>query len=456
MNGTRSHLKHYRWTVALIYTAALFLDRLDLTIVNITLPTLSHVFHVGILTSNSVTLAFLLALAVSTPASHWLGQRFGLKKVYVTAILLFGIGATLSGCTTSFSALVVLRWMQGLGGGLLIPVGLTMVYRLYEKHEYAHITSLTFIPSLIAPAIAPLFGGILLDTLGWRSVFLFSGPIALLLTVAAIFVLKDTPREAHDRFDLWGFVFTVILLLDAFYGLSSLARDGVGRMTGVELVLFFLCLYGFIWVEKHNPNPLIPLQYFKFPQFVQANLLQLCFQICHFGALFLMGMYLQVGVGFSASMAGLLMGGQAVSAMIVSYSSVILLNRYGASRPISIGLFGVAMVTPFILCVHHPHQWALGLTLFFIRGLFSGLCGTPIQTLSVMGLPKERLSTANGIFSISRQVSISLGVALSSLLLGFGLHRYGLSLNAFIYGFAAIPIVALLGVWLSLRLKDMS
>ena len=147
----------YKHVIAIIYTVALFLDRLDLTIVNITLPTVAKYFHVPITATDWISMSFLLALAISIPISDWLGGRFGLKKIYLISLVLFGLGSTLCALAPNLTSLIVLRFIQGIGGGLLFPVGMTMIYRIYDKSEYASITSFTFLPSLIAPAIAPFF-----------------------------------------------------------------------------------------------------------------------------------------------------------------------------------------------------------------------------------------------------------------------------------------------------------
>src|SRR3990167_5099727 len=203
----------YKHIVAIIYTVVLFLDRLDLTIVNITLPTVAKHFHVPLTSTDWINLSFLLALAISIPISGWLGERFGFKKIYVLSMVLFGAGSTLCAWAPNLETLVVLRFAHGIGGGMLIPVGMTLIYRIYDKSEYASITSFTFLPSLIAPAIAPFLGGLLLDSFGWRVVFLFSGPICLVLVVVSIFYLIEEPRKLTKSQDWLGFISSSSILI---------------------------------------------------------------------------------------------------------------------------------------------------------------------------------------------------------------------------------------------------
>jgi MFS family permease len=143
----------YKYIVAVIYTCVLFLDRLELTIVNITLPTLAYYFHVPITRTEWISNSFLLALAIIIPISGWLGDKFGNKKVFTIATAVFGLASLLCAFSPNLWFMISMRFIQGLGGGAIIPVGMTMLYRLFAPAEYASITSFTFIPSLIAQAL---------------------------------------------------------------------------------------------------------------------------------------------------------------------------------------------------------------------------------------------------------------------------------------------------------------
>lgn len=446
----------YKHIVALIYTAVLFLDRLDLTIVNIALPSIAKYFEVSMLETDWVNLAFLLSLAISIPISTWLGKRFGFKKMYISSIVVFGLGATLCFFSRDLGILIAMRFIQGLGGGMLIPLGMTLLYQAYEKSDYASITSFTFIPALVAPAIAPLLGGALSDTFGWQSVFTFSGPICFLLAVVAIiFLVKEDRTPSPPPLDWLGFTLSSSILIDSFLFFSEVSRFGLTPFSGFTFLLLTPLILTFITVEKKSKHPLIDLSYFKKKTFIKANLIQLCFQCCHFGSIFLIAMFLQVGVGISAFLSGLLMGMQAIGAMSTSRYSVKLFNKYGANLPIMLGMGGVAIVSPFIMMIDSS-SILCGLILFFTRGVFSGLCGTPIQTLSIIEFEKKQIATVNSIFNACRQISISLGIAVSSILISMSLKNseaYTLlgmtksqAFQTFGAGFIAITGLSVLGI----------
>ena len=454
----------YKHIVAVIYTIALFLDRLDLTIVNVILPTLAEQFDVPITSINVISTSFLTALAISIPISNWIGERIGLKTSYLIAVMLFGFGISMCAFANSLQTIIILRFIQGLGSGMLIPLGMTMLYRTYDKSEYASITSFTFLPSLIAPAIAPFLGGILLDFFGWRVVFLFSGPICFILFILILFLIKKDGYRSSKKFDFGGFILAFVLLLDIFYTLSVISSDGISNEVIYGIIIAIICIMLFISWEAKQTYPLIDLSFFKSDNFIKANLLQLCFQICHFGAIFLVGMYLQVGIKMSASTAGLIMGMQAIGAMVISRYSVGLFNRYGAKIPITIGLIGVGILSPCILLLKTPDMIIFGSLLFLIRGIFSGLCGTPIQTLSVVDFSKEEIGQVNSVFNACRQISISSGIACSSIFLSIGFQDREFSnktitdinqaILIFTPGFTWISAVAIIGVLISYSLKS--
>lgn len=214
--------------------------------------------------------------------------------------------------------------------------------------------------------------------------------------------------------------------------------------------------------EKNIEFPLIDIKYFKNKLFLQANLIQLAFQICHFGSIFLVGMYLQVGIGMSAMVAGMIMGMQAIGAICTSRYSVRLFHQFGPGFPIIIGFIGVAILTPSILFIDTPNKVIFGASMLFLRGIFSGLCGTPIQTISMLGFNKADLSRASTVFNAGRQVSISMGIALSSLLIIYGFRSKGLDINqsilnpgraVFYYAFILIPVVSILGILIALKIN---
>lgn len=463
MNKKLFFAVEYKYLVAAIYACVLFLDRLDLTIVNITLPTLATYFKIPITQTEWITNGFLLALAIGIPISGWAADRFGTKNIFILATSIFGLASLLCAYAPNVIIMVLLRFVQGIGGGMIIPVGMTMVYRAFEVSEYASITSFVFIPTLVAPAIAPALGGAIIHFVNWQWVFIFAAPICLIAVLLSIFILKEGKIDDTPTLDWGGFLLSTIALVFILYSLSSLGKNGFSFITIISIIIAILFSIFFISYEKHQLAPLININFFKNKLFLQANLIQIAFQICHFGSIFLIGMYLQIGVGMSALISGLIMGMQALGAICTSRYSVKLYYQYGPGLPIIIGFIGVAIFTISILMIRNAQAVILGCVILFIRGIFSGLCGTPIQTASVVGFNKFEVGRASAVFNAGRQVAISLGVALSSLLIayGFKIHHANLSqtkalgyMSAFYYAFAMIPLIACLGIFITSKMNN--
>lgn len=453
----------YRYIVAAIYAVVLFLDRLDLTIVNIALPTLAKYFNVPITHTEWVNNAYLLALAMSIPISSWVGEQFGIKRVFIIATSIFGIASLLCAFSPNLTTMAVLRFVQGLGGGVIMPVGMTMMYRAFDPEEYASITSFIFIPTLIAPALAPALGGIFINYFGWKWVFLFVVPICFIAIVLSIIVLKEHKNATKIPFDWLGFCFSSSALILILYFISLVKANVSYSYLSAILIATIFSSYIFLRHEKITKFPLIDIKFFKNKLFMQANVIQFAFQLCHFGSIFLIGVYLQVGASMSAMAAGLIMGMQALGSMCTSRLSVKLFNQFGPGLPIIIGFIGVAILTPCILFIGSAKMIILGGFILFLRGIFSGLCGTPIQTASMIGFKKEDVGRASAVFNVGRQISISLGIALTSLLItyGFKVNGYDVlqhiahpSKAVFYYAFMLIPLASLVGILVTTQVNN--
>ncbi len=453
----------YRYIVAAIYAIVLFLDKLDLTIVNIALPTIADHFHVLVTDTEWINNAFLLALALSIPISSWLGDRFGSKRMFMYATAAFGISSLLCAFAPNIPILISMRFVQGLASGILVPIGMTMVFRAFDPSEYASISSFIFMPSLLAPALAPMFGGMMIYYFDWRWVFLFVTPICAVLIGFSYYLLKEYRLSNKLPLDLGGFVLSGATLLLLFHVLSAIGtKGGATWYIIIELLFAVIFAYGFIRQEYKTPVPLIHLDLFRKKLFVQANLIHTFFQIGHFGSIFIIAIYLQMSTGYSPMLAGMIMGMQAFGSICISRLSVALYRRYSAKLPISIGLMGIGVITPLILCLDSASPIYLGFVILFARGLLSGLCGAPIQAIGITGFSDAEISQAAAAFNIVRQLSISLGIALSALTLSVALQEYDLSTisthdkSIFYLPFALISCSVFLGVWVTYHLDKAS
>ena len=214
----------YKWVVAIVYVSALFLDILDTTIVNVAIPALGRELH----TENAewVVLGYTLSLAVWIPTSGWLGDRFGTKRTFLFALMAFTVGSLLCGAAQTIGQLIAFRVIQGVGGGMLTPVGLAMLFRAFPPAERARAATLIMIPTLAAPALGPVLGGLIVTNVSWRWIFLVNVPIGIVALWFGWRHLQEHRHPASGRFDIAGFILSGSALALIVYTLSEGPHSG--------------------------------------------------------------------------------------------------------------------------------------------------------------------------------------------------------------------------------------
>src|SRR5581483_2375839 len=291
----------YKYVVAAVFVVAVFMDLLDMTIVNVALPTLGKQFHAANNTLVWVVTGYLLSLAIWIPASGWTGDRVGTKKTFLFALAIFTLSSALCGLAWNMSALIGFRILQGVGGGMLTPVGSAMLFRAFPPNERARASSILAVPAAIGPALGPVLGGLLVDKADWRWVFYVNVPIGALGFVFALLFLREHREPATGRFDPWGFVFSGCGLALALYALSRAPDDGWTSFnvagSGILGLVIFAAL---IITELRATAPMLNLRLFANRLFRGANIVMLLFFGGYAGLLFVLPLFLQQLRGLSA------------------------------------------------------------------------------------------------------------------------------------------------------------
>jgi EmrB/QacA subfamily drug resistance transporter len=263
----------YKWLVAAAFVTGLFMDLMDSTIVNVALPRLGQQFHAGNTTLEWVVTGYLLSLAVWIPASGWVGDRFGTKKTFLFALAMFTAGSALCGVSQSMGQLIAFRILQGVGGGMLTPVGAAMLFRAFPPAERARAATILMVPTITAPALGPVLGGWLVTDVTWRAIFFVNLPAGLLGFVFSLVFLREHREESAGRFDLLGFLLSGGGLALVLYALSRGPADGwTGTnvlSTGLGGLLSFALL---MLVELRRREPMLDLRLFANRMFRNANL----------------------------------------------------------------------------------------------------------------------------------------------------------------------------------------
>ena len=317
--------------VSAVFVAAMFMNIMDGTVVNVALPTLSRYFDAPIGSVSGVVTAYLVALAVAMPASGWVGDRFGGRNVLLAAIGLFTGASALCGVATSLPELVAFRALQGLGGGMLVPVGMTMITRVFPPAERIKANQILIVPTLLAPALGPVIGGALVDGLSWRWIFYVNLPVGLLaVTIGALFLPGGSEHSA-GRFDLPGILLAAVGFPLFLYAISVGSSSGWSSVpvvgTGVAGVAL---LVAFVLVEQRVASPLLRLRIYADRLFRITSLQLVAASGGFMGTLFLVPLLLQNGLGFSAIHSGLSTFTEALGGMT---GTQVSLQDLQAGRP---------------------------------------------------------------------------------------------------------------------------
>jgi EmrB/QacA subfamily drug resistance transporter len=410
----------YKWLVAAVFVCGLFMDLLDTTIVNVALPTLGREFNAPATTFEWVVTGYLLSLAVWIPASGWFGDRFGTKKVFMFALATFTLGSALCGLSTSMGMLIAFRVLQGVGGGMMTPVGTAMLFRAFPANERAQASAVLVLPVAIAPAVGPVLGGLLVDQLSWRWIFYVNVPIGIFAFILSAIVLKEHTEPNAGRFDVAGFVLSGTSLPLILYALAEAPERGwVSPRVLSTGILGALLLIALIIVETRIQQPMLALRLFRDRMFRNASIVNFASTCGFIGLLFLLPLFLQgrTLMNLSATQSGLTTFPQAIGLIAMSRLVSRLYNTVGPRRLMLVGTAGAVVMTAFFLRIDAgTSQWWIRL-IMFCRGMAFAFALIPLQAATFSNISREDSGRASSLFNVNRQVASSVGVAVLATVL---------------------------------------
>jgi EmrB/QacA subfamily drug resistance transporter len=408
----------YKWLVAIVFVSGLFMDIMDSTIVNVALPTLGRQFHATTTTLEWVITAYLLSLAVWIPASGWVGDKFGTKKVFLFALAMFSLGSALCGFAWSIDSLIFFRVLQGVGGGMMTPVGTAMLFRAFPPHERATASAVLVIPTAIAPTVGPILGGWLVDHASWRWIFYINPPVGILAFIFALFVLKEHKESSVGSFDMPGFALGAAGLPLLLFALSEGPTSGWTSTkvlgSAVAGVAFLATL---VVVELKKREPMLALRLFGDRMFRNGNMVVFAIFGAMMGLLFLLPLFLQDLLGLSAFESGLTTFPQALGMAGVAQLSSRIYPKVGPRRMIMASMILITIVSSLFLLVglNTNLWWIRGLML--LRGMAMGVGMVPMQAATYATISHADTGRASALFSTNRQVAASVGVAVMATVL---------------------------------------
>jgi EmrB/QacA subfamily drug resistance transporter len=402
------------WVVAI----AFFMQTLDGTILNTALPAMARDLGESPLRMQSVVIAYMLTVALFIPASGWLADRFGTRRAFVAAVLLFSLGSLLCALSPSLPWLTAARVVQGIGGALLLPVGRLAILRAFPRSEFLTVLSFITIPGLVGPLIGPPLGGWLVEVASWHWVFLINLPMGVLGVAAALRYMPDLRAALGQRFDWPGFALFSLGLVLVTLGLQGLGEHALHASLAILMIIGGLAAMAAYWVyAARTERPLFSLALFEIPTFSIGVLGNLFARLGGGAMPFLTPLFLQVGLGYSPSAAGLTMVPIVAGAIAMKFFAEPLIRRFGYRRVLVVNtlLLG-AFIAGFALVDRStPRLLILGYLALF--GLVNSLQFTAMNTLTLGDLDDARASAGNSLLSVAIQLSMSLGVAAAGALL---------------------------------------
>ena len=455
----------YKYIVGAVFVIGLFMDLIDMTIVNVALPTFIKDFDASQTTVEWVVTGYLLSLGVFIPVSGWAGDRFGTKRIFMFALSVFTLSSLLCSLAWNIETLIAFRVLQGVGGGMLTPVGTAMLFRAFPPAERAQAAALLAMPTAVAPATGPVLGGYLVEYQSWEWIFWINIPVGLAGLLFAGLFLREEKQANAGRLDVPGFLLASTGLAAVMYALAEAGSRGfddtrvlASGLPGLALLALF-CV-----VELRTAEPLIDVRLLRDSLFRAANSVQFVGFAGFAGTLFLLPLLLQAEMGFSPLESGLITFPQAIGLAAAVQPVNRLYKRVGPRRLVMIGTTGGVLTTlAFLLIDLDTAQWWIQL-IMVSRGVSFAFVMVPMQAVAFATISSENTGRASAIFNACRQVSASFGVALlgtvltnrlthHQAVLGNPFTRNG-ALLSFHAAFFAAAIVVSLAVIAALLISD--
>lgn len=407
---------------------------LDVTVVSVALPTFQDVFGTDGVPQTYAAVAwtmtaYTLALATVIPATGWASDRFGTKRLYVTALVLFVIGSVACAFAWDLPSLIAFRVLQGLGGGMLMPLGMTIMTRAAGPHRIGRVMAVLGIPMLLGPIAGPILGGWLIEVASWHWIFLINLPIGIIALVVTLKVLPSDKPEPSESFDFVGMLLLSPGLALFLFGVSSIPETGTVAATRVLVpgLIGLALVIAFVFHALRKTHALIDLGLFKNKQLTIAVITSAVFIVAFMGSGLLFPSYFMQVRGESTLMAGLLIAPQGIGAMLSMPIAGRLVDKIGPGKIVMVGLTLIAVgMGVFSQLTAETSYWVLGGALA-VMGLGMGATMMPLMTAALANLTQHQIARGSTLMNIVQQTAGSIGTAIMSVILTAQLASHALA-----------------------------
>jgi len=419
MAAASDRIEAHVWRISAVVIIGSIMSILDTTIVNVALDTLSRDLHSTVAEIQWVVTGYMLSLAAVIPVTGWAARRFGAKRVYLVSLVLFTLGSALCGLANSTEELVIFRVIQGVGGGMILPIGQMMMADAAGPKRMGRVMSIVAVPAMLAPILGPTIGGLILDNASWHWIFYVNVPIGVIAVLAAIRVLPSVRPGKADPLDVRGLILMAAGLPLLTYGLAEIGIAGtvdspkviVSSLVGIALIV------AFILHALRVRYPLLDLRLYRRPTFASASFAMFCLGAALFGSMILLPLYWQGIRHESVVDTGLLTAPQGLGMALAMPLAGRLTDRWGGGP---LALFGVVLTTvmtiPFALIGAQSSIVWLSVAML-LRGAGIGFAFMPAMTAAFASLKRSEIPHATPQMNVLQRVGGSIGTALLAVVL---------------------------------------
>ncbi|MFZ0456177.1 MAG: DHA2 family efflux MFS transporter permease subunit [Ignavibacteriaceae bacterium] len=408
---------YYKWLVLAVVMIGTFISVLDASIVNVGMPKMMAAFSVSVDKIEWVLTVYLLVRSVIFPSSGWIADNLGYKSTYNLGLILFTAGSLLCSLSTNENMLIFFRVIQGAGAGLIMPVGMAIITREFPPEQRGFALGFWGIAAAASISLGPMFGGYLIDKFDWNAIFDINVPIGIIGVAASWIILKEYKISKKGKFDMLGLIsmttFLVALLLALSDGNS--AWNTGGWTSDFILTCFFIAFVSFvifIFRELSIKDPILDLRILKNRNFGISNIMFFIFGLAFFGNSFLLPIFLQNSLGYTALQAGLVFFPVGIIQAIISPIAGKMTDKLNPKIPISIGILLTFLSMYLYKDLSLTTEYEGIVLPLIIRGFGLGFMFIPLSTIAINNIPKEKMAQATGLFNTIRQVGGSFGVAI--------------------------------------------
>jgi EmrB/QacA subfamily drug resistance transporter len=412
-------IEPYVWKVAGVVVLGMLMSILDTTIVNVALRTLGRDLHSSISQIQWVVTGYLLSLAAVIPITGWAARRYGAKRVYMTSLVLFTAGSALCAVAASTTTLVLFRVLQGVGGGMLMPVGQLIMAQVAGPRRMGRVMGVVAMPAMLGPILGPVVGGLILQNLHWSWIFLVNVPIGVIAFILGWRIIPETESGAAGRLDVRGLVLLSSASSALVYGLSQLGtHSSLTAPAVVWPIVAGIALSGaFCLHALRVERPLLDVRLYANRVFASASLTTFALGAALFGAMILVPLYYQEVRHESVIVTGLLTGPQGLGMLLVAPLTGRLTDRFGGGRVALVGVLILALSTIPLGFVSSATSIASISIVLLVRGVGIGFAFMPAMTAAFAALRPEQLSDATPQLNVVQRIGGAIGTAVLAVVL---------------------------------------